>query len=66
VHERVAIAPDAPSSEERAAIAERARRRGFRRFLFLTENDAADARDDEVWVRRGREIVRPAAGARRS
>jgi len=50
-HERVLIAPAAKATEERDAVVERARRRGFSRFV-LPEGEAFEARPGEEVVRR--------------
>ncbi|HYB79452.1 MAG TPA: 3-dehydroquinate synthase II [Thermoplasmata archaeon] len=54
--ERVLIAPAAESAEERRAIVERARQRGFSRFVVL-EGEAFEARPGDEVVRRGSDYL---------
>ena len=56
---RVAIAPDAPTLEERTAILDRARQRGFTRFVIL-EEDPLTAQPGEELLRRNHDhLARP-------
>ncbi len=51
--DRVAIAPEAPDAETRKAIVERARRRGFRRFVMPSRSDVGAGPGEEVGIRDG-------------
>jgi 3-dehydroquinate synthase II len=63
VQERIAIAPDASEEAVRAAIVERARRRGFRRFVLRRGEDAVAPPDAEVWLRDGARLLPREGGA---
>lgn len=51
--ERVAVAPTSPSRTERAEILERARRRGFSRFVLSVDDATETAAGEELLVRDG-------------
>jgi len=61
VQERIAIAPEASDEAGRRAIVERARRRGFQRFVLRPEEAASAPPDTDVWVRDG-PALRPLGG----
>jgi 3-dehydroquinate synthase II len=55
--ERIAIAPEAPDGATRSAIVERARRRGFRRFVVPSGSPELAAEGEEVVVRDGDRLI---------
>ncbi len=55
--ERVAIAPSAADAATEAAIVERARARGFRRFVVVASSSVRPGADEEVVLRRDAELV---------
>ncbi len=58
--DRLVLEPAAPTASERRAIVERARRRGFRRFV-LPAREVPDRLADDVWIREAT-ALRPAKG----
>ncbi len=51
--DRVLIAPEAPDEGTRSAIVDRARQRGFRRFVLRSRSDAVTAPGEQTVVRDG-------------
>ncbi len=60
--ERIAIAPEAPDEANRIAIVERARRRGFRRFVVPAGSTVAAGEGEDVAVRDGDRLTLAGGG----
>jgi 3-dehydroquinate synthase II len=61
--ERIAIAPSAASPEARRATVERARRRGFSRFVVPESDPLEPGTGEEVLVRRGQTLTTRGSGS---